>query len=105
MVEEALDAAEVDGAISVTSPGKPELLSSFQPDRSLEALLRERGKAGYADALARAGSIPVDFGYQYEPKGLGHAIRSAADALMAAADPRFAGEFWAAVDARGGLSR
>ena len=30
----------IDGAVIVTSPGKPELLSYFQPDRSLEALLR-----------------------------------------------------------------
>lgn len=69
VVEEALDPEEVDAAIIVTSPGKPELLSYFQPDRSLEALLRERGKAGYADAVAHAGNMPVDFRYQYEPKG------------------------------------
>ena len=43
VVEEALEPEEVDGAVIVTSPGKPELLSYFQPDRSLEALLRERG--------------------------------------------------------------
>ena len=81
VVEEALDPEEVDAAIIVTSPGKPELLSYFQPDRSLEALLRERGKDGYADAVADAGDMPVDFRYQYEPKGLGHAIRSVADAV------------------------
>ncbi|QWT17319.1 UTP--glucose-1-phosphate uridylyltransferase [Collinsella sp. zg1085] len=80
VVEEALEPDGVDGAIIVTSPGKPELLSYFQPDRSLESLLRERGKAGYADAVAEAGDLPVDFRYQYEPRGLGHAIRSAADA-------------------------
>ena len=44
VVEEALDPEEVDDAIIVTSPGKPELLNYFQPDRSLENLLRERGK-------------------------------------------------------------
>ncbi len=80
VVEEALDPEEVDDAIIVTSPGKPELLSYFQPDRSLENLLRERGKNAYADAVAEAGNMPVDFRYQYEPRGLGHAIRSAADA-------------------------
>ena len=48
VVEEALDPEEVDDAIIVTSPGKPELLSYFQPDRSLENLLRERGKDAYA---------------------------------------------------------
>lgn len=81
VVEEALEPEGVDDAIIVTSPGKPELLSYFQPDRSLEGLLRERGKAAYADAVAEAGSMPVDFRYQYEPRGLGHAIRSAADAV------------------------
>lgn len=81
VVEEALEPEGVDGAVIVTSPGKPELLSYFQPDRSLEALLRERGKDGYADAVAQAGDMPVDFRYQYEPKGLGHAIRSVADAV------------------------
>lgn len=81
VVEEALDPEEVDDAIIVTSPGKPELLNYFQPDRSLENLLRERGKDAYADAVAHAGGMPVDFRYQYEPKGLGHAIRSAADAV------------------------
>ena len=81
VVEEALEPEEVDAAIIVTSPGKPELLNYFQPDRSLENLLRERGKNAYADAVAHAGGMPVDFRYQYEPKGLGHAIRSAADAV------------------------
>ncbi len=80
VVEEALEPEEVDDVIIVTSPGKPELLSYFQPDRSLETLLRERNKPAYADAVANAGSLPVDFRYQYEPRGLGHAIRSAADA-------------------------
>lgn len=81
VVEEALDPEEVDDAIIVTSPGKLELLNYFQPDCSLENLLRERGKNAYADAVAHAGGMPVDFRYQYEPKGLGHAIRSAADAV------------------------
>lgn len=82
VVEEALDPEEVDDAIIVTSPGKPELLNYFQPDRSLDNLLRERGKNAYADAVAHASGMPVDFRYQYEPKGLGHAIRSAADAVV-----------------------
>ena len=81
VVEEALEPDEVDGAIIVTSPNKPELLSYFQPDLSLEQLLRERGKGAYAEAVAEAGGLPVDFRFQYKPKGLGHAIRSAADAV------------------------
>ena len=43
VVEEALEPECVGGAIVVTSPGKPEILSYFQPDRSLEQLLRGRG--------------------------------------------------------------
>lgn len=81
VVEEALEPECVDDVIIVTSPGKPELLSYFQPDRSLETLLRERGKNSYANAIAEAGAFPVDFRYQYEPKGLGHAVYSAADAI------------------------
>ena len=50
VVEEALDPEEVDDAIIVTSPGKPELLNYFQPDRSLENLLRERGTCIIASA-------------------------------------------------------
>lgn len=39
--------------------------------------LRSRGKDGYADAIAGAGSVPVSFRYQSEPRGLGHAVRCA----------------------------
>ncbi|AEB07452.1 Nucleotidyl transferase [Coriobacterium glomerans PW2] len=81
VVEEALEPDGVDNVIIVTSPDKPQLLTYFQPNRSLEVLLRERDKASYADIVAQAGSLPVDFRYQYEPRGLGHAIRSAADAV------------------------
>ena len=81
VVEEALEPDEVTDAIIVTSPNKPELLNYFQSDLSLEQLLRARGKDAYADAVAEAGGLPVDFRFQYKPKGLGHAIRSAADAV------------------------
>lgn len=81
VVEEALEPEEVTDAIIVTSPNKPELLSYFQPDTALEQLLRSRGKTAYADAVAEAGGLPVDFRFQYKPNGLGHAIRSAADAV------------------------
>ena len=81
VVEEALEPEEVDEVFIVTSPTKPELLSYFQPDKPLELLLRERGKTEYADAVANAGALPVDFRFQYEPKGLGHAIRTVSDAV------------------------
>ena len=86
VVEEASEPDCVDGVVIVTSPDKPELLSYFQHNRSLELMLRERGKDGYADAIEEVGDMPVDFRYQYEPKGLGDAIRAVRDA---AADDRF----------------
>ena len=82
VVEEALEPEEVDDVIVVTSPNKPELLSYFQPDTALEQLLAARGKDAYAHAVAEAGGLPVDFRFQYKPNGLGHAIRSAADAVV-----------------------
>ena len=81
VVEEALEPEEVDDVIVVTSPNKPELLSYFQPDTALEQLLAARGKDAYAHAVAEAGGLPVDFRFQHKPNGLGHAIRSAADAV------------------------
>lgn len=86
VVEEASAPDCVDEVVIVTSPDKPELLSYFQHNRSLELMLRERGKDGYADAIGEVGDMPVDFRYQYEPKGLGDAIRAVRDA---AADDRF----------------
>ncbi len=143
-------------------------LAHFEP-RAISARFVLKGQS--MNAIAHAGNMPVDFRYQYEPRGLGHAIRSAADAcagdryllrplvmellanqqpgkggeiqltdamarsldreamyavvidplsgydtgtpsgwiatnaLMAASDPRFADEFWAAIDERGGLER
>lgn len=80
VVEEASAPDCVDEVVIVTSPDKPELLSYFQHNRSLELMLRERGKDGYADAIGEVGDMPVDFRYQYEPKGLGDAIRAVRDA-------------------------
>ena len=69
VVEEALEPDEVTDAIVVTSPtsGAPQLLPARH---ALEQLLRARGKEAYADAVARAGSLPVDFRFQYKPNGL-----------------------------------
>ena len=77
VVEEALAPEEVDECIIVSSPSKPQIASYFTRDPGLEDLLRSRGKDGYADAIAEAGSVPVSFCYQSEPRGLGHAVRCA----------------------------
>ena len=74
VVEEALAPEEVDECIIVSSQAKPQIMSYFTPDLALEDLLRSRGKEAYADAVKEAGSLPVDFCFQSEPLGLGHAI-------------------------------
>ena len=87
VVEEALAPAEVDECIIVSSPSKPQIASYFTRDPGLEDLLRSRGKDAYADAIAEAGSVPVSFCYQSEPRGLGHAVRCASYAT--ASEPFF----------------
>ena len=77
VVEEALAPEEVDECIIVSSQAKPQIMSYFTRDLALEDELVSRGKPGYADAIAEAGSLPVDFCFQSEPRGLGHAIRCA----------------------------
>ena len=44
-------------------------------------LLRSRGKDAEADKVHEAGSLPVEFAYQDNPRGLGHAVLCAADAI------------------------
>ena len=77
VVEEALAPEEVDECIIVSSQAKPQIMSYFTRDLALEDELVSRGKPGYAEAIAEAGSLPVDFCFQSEPRGLGHAIRCA----------------------------
>lgn len=80
IVEEALAAPACDGCVVVTSESKPLIERYFSPDPSLSALLRSRGKGALADACDHAGSLPVEFIYQDEPLGLGHAVRCASPA-------------------------
>lgn len=77
VVEEALAPEEVDECIIVSSQAKPQIMSYFTRDLALEDELVSRGKPGYAEAIAEAGSLSVDFCFQSEPRGLGHAIRCA----------------------------
>lgn len=80
IVEEALAAPACDGCVVVTSRSKPLIEAYFSPDPALSALLRSRGKGGCADACDHAGSLPVQFIYQDEPRGLGHAVLCASPA-------------------------
>ncbi len=66
----------------VTSPGKEAVAEYFRPDSELEKALEARGKDDQLEKIRRAPAlIEADTVYQYEPKGLGHAVAQAGPAL------------------------
>ena len=83
------------------SPLVMELLASQQPGKGNEIQL--------TDAMARSLDREAMYAVVIDPlSGYDTGTPSgwiATNALMAASDPRFAGEFWAAIDERGGLER
>lgn len=74
VVEEALEPEGVDGVVIVNSHAKPQMEEYFSEDAEFEQYLREHGKDALAEKVHEAGSLPVSFVYQEEPKGLGHAV-------------------------------
>ena len=75
-------AAGAQRLLIVTSPGKESVAEYFRADPDLEKTLRERGKDALAEKIGRAPSLlEVESVYQYEPKGLGHAVAQAGPAL------------------------
>lgn len=82
----AAEAAEAGASrlLIVTSPGKDAVAAHFEPQPELEATLTARGKEALAAKVrAAAELIEVATVTQDEPKGLGHAVGCAADALAA----------------------
>lgn len=79
VVEEGL-ASEADEVVIVNSREKRAIEEHFTPDPDLVALLRERGKHEYADAVEYVGNLSVSYVYQDEALGLGHAVLCAAEA-------------------------
>lgn len=79
VVEEGL-ASGADEVIIVNAPTKMAIEDHFSPDEELVALLRERGKDAYADAVEHVGNLPVSFVYQNEALGLGDAVMRAEEA-------------------------
>jgi UTP--glucose-1-phosphate uridylyltransferase len=66
----------------VTSPGKEAVAEYFRSDPELEKTLEARGKDDQLAKIRRASAlIEADTVYQYEPKGLGHAVAQAGPAL------------------------
>lgn len=82
VAEEALAAPDCDGCVIVTSQDKPLIEAYFKADPAYSRMLRERGKASYADACDHAGALPIGYLYQDEPRGLGHAVLCAAPATQ-----------------------
>ena len=84
VVEEALEPEGVDEVIIVNSHDKPQIEAYFSVDQDFEDMLRSRGKAKEADAVHTAATLPITFAYQDDPKGLGHAVLCAAEAVAGA---------------------
>ena len=81
VVEEALEPEGVSGVVIVNSREKPQIEAYFSVDEAYEEMLRSRGKDSIADRVHEAGSLPVSFVYQDDPKGLGHAVLCAKDEM------------------------
>ncbi len=78
VVEEGL-ASAADEVVIINSRDKKSIEEHFSPAPELVALLRERGKDAYADAVEAVGNYNVSYVYQDEALGLGHAVRCAAE--------------------------
>ena len=83
VVEEALEPEGVDGVIIVNSREKPQIEDYFSIDEKLEDMLSSRGKDEFAQRVHEASTLPVSFVYQDNPRGLGHAVLCAAEAVGA----------------------
>ena len=79
VVEEGLD-SNADEVIIVNSRTKQAIEDHFTPDPDLVAHLRAKGKDKFADAVEHAGNLNVEFVYQDDALGLGHAILCASEA-------------------------
>lgn len=81
VIDEALGAG-IDHIVIVSSRSKPAIESYFEPDEELLEVLAAKGKHDLADRLRAIGrDWKVTFVYQDEPKGLGHAVGCARDAV------------------------
>lgn len=80
-VEEAVAAGATE-IVLVLAEGKDMIADHLRPDPALERVLEERGKTEELEAVRHAGHLAdVTVVRQPEPRGLGHAVLCAADAV------------------------
>jgi len=81
IIDEALGAG-IEHIVVVSSRSKPAIEQYFAPDDELIGTLREQGKDDIADRLAAIGrDWRVTITYQDNPRGLGHAVGCAREAV------------------------
>jgi len=81
IIDEALGAG-IDHIVVVSSRSKPAIEHYFEPDQGLIDALKEKGKDDVAERLARIGrDWRVTITYQDNPRGLGHAVGCAREAV------------------------
>ena len=75
-------ASGIERVILVTAPGKESLAAYFQPSPRVEARLRAEGRTAELEALKRPERLArVEVVVQHEPKGNGHAVLAAREAV------------------------
>ena len=80
IVEESLEVA--DGVVIVNSRDKKAIEEHFSPDTKLVEHLRSKGKDELAGRVEHAGNLNVEYVYQDEALGLGHAVLCAEPATQ-----------------------
>lgn len=81
VIDEAVGAG-VEHIVIVSSRSKPAIERYFEPDPELVAMLEEQGRGELAERLRAIGSDwRVTIAYQDEPRGLGHAVWCAREAV------------------------
>jgi UTP--glucose-1-phosphate uridylyltransferase len=81
IIDEALGAG-IDHIVVVSSRNKPAIEQYFEPDPALIDALKEKGRDDLAERVAAIGrDWRVTITYQDDPRGLGHAVGCARDAV------------------------
>lgn len=81
IIDEALGAG-IDHIVVVSSRSKPAIEQYFEPDDALVGALKEKGRDDVAERLASIGrDWRVTITYQDDPRGLGHAVGCAREAV------------------------